>query len=69
MMAPPHQFKKIGFDNWIVRRLAMVESQQNLDDVVNVVSMQNIVKRFPGVLANDHVNFDLRQGENSCPAG
>jgi simple sugar transport system ATP-binding protein len=25
--------------------------------------MQQIVKRFPGVLANDHVNFDLRQGE------
>ncbi len=41
----------------------MVESQQNLKDVVNVVSMHNIVKRFPGVLANDHVNFDLRQGE------
>ncbi len=27
------------------------------------VSMQNIVKRFPGVLANDHVDFDLRKGE------
>jgi simple sugar transport system ATP-binding protein len=25
--------------------------------------MQQIVKRFPGVLANDHVGFDLRQGE------
>lgn len=24
---------------------------------------QGITKRFPGVLANDHVNFDLRQGE------
>lgn len=24
---------------------------------------QGIVKRFPGVLANDHVDFDLRQGE------
>src|SRR5690349_7979313 len=24
---------------------------------------REIVKRFPGVLANDHVNFDLRQGE------
>ena len=23
----------------------------------------NITKRFPGVLANDHVNFDLKQGE------
>jgi ABC-type uncharacterized transport system ATPase subunit len=28
-----------------------------------VVEMRNIVKRFPGVLANDHVNFELRQGE------
>jgi len=25
--------------------------------------MQGIVKRFPGVLANDHVNFELRAGE------
>src|SRR3954453_6243353 len=24
---------------------------------------RGIVKRFPGVLANDHVDFDLRQGE------
>jgi len=30
---------------------------------VNVVEMKNIVKRFPGVLANDHVDFELRQGE------
>lgn len=28
-----------------------------------VVSMRQIVKRFPGVLANDHVDFDLRKGE------
>jgi len=28
-----------------------------------VVFMRNIVKRFPGVLANDHVNFELRHGE------
>ena len=28
-----------------------------------VVAMRNIVKRFPGVLANDHVNFELRRGE------
>ncbi len=25
--------------------------------------MRNIVKRFPGVLANDHVNFDVQAGE------
>ncbi len=28
-----------------------------------VVEMRGIVKRFPGVLANDHVSFDLRRGE------
>jgi simple sugar transport system ATP-binding protein len=29
----------------------------------NVVKMHGIVKRFPGVLANDHVDFELRKGE------
>lgn len=28
-----------------------------------VVEMRGIVKQFPGVLANDHVDFDLRKGE------
>lgn len=28
-----------------------------------VVSMKGIVKRFPGVLANDHVDFELKRGE------
>ena len=28
-----------------------------------LVSMRGIVKRFPGVLANDHVNFELCRGE------
>ncbi|MGC8856887.1 MAG: ATP-binding cassette domain-containing protein, partial [Anaerolineae bacterium] len=28
-----------------------------------VIEMHGIVKRFPGVLANDHVDFDLRPGE------
>lgn len=27
------------------------------------MEMRNIVKRFPGVLANDHVSFDVRAGE------
>jgi simple sugar transport system ATP-binding protein len=28
-----------------------------------VLEMRGVTKRFPGVLANDHVDFDLRQGE------
>lgn len=28
-----------------------------------IVEMRGIVKRFPGVLANDHVNFELERGE------
>ena len=30
---------------------------------VNVVEMKQIVKQFPGVLANDHVDFTLQRGE------
>lgn len=32
-------------------------------DSENVVFMQGIVKQFPGVIANDHVDFSLRKGE------
>jgi general nucleoside transport system ATP-binding protein len=28
-----------------------------------VLEMRGVTKQFPGVLANDHVNFDLRKGE------
>ncbi len=28
-----------------------------------ILEMRGIVKRFPGVLANDHIDFDLREGE------
>ena len=28
-----------------------------------VLEMQGITKRFPGVVANDGVDFDLRRGE------
>lgn len=31
--------------------------------ITNVIEMHHIVKRFPGVLANDNINLDLRQGE------
>lgn len=30
---------------------------------IDHMQMQDIVKRFPGVLANDHVNFDVKAGE------
>lgn len=34
-----------------------------MSEVPNVVAMRGIVKRFPGVLASDHVDFVLRRGE------
>ncbi|MCX6047760.1 MAG: ABC transporter ATP-binding protein [Chloroflexi bacterium] len=34
-----------------------------MTETPNAVEMQNVTKRFPGVLANDQVNFDLRAGE------
>ena len=29
----------------------------------SVLELREITKRFPGVLANDHINLDLREGE------
>ena len=34
-----------------------------MPEPINAVEMRGIVKRFPGVLANDHADFDLRLGE------
>ncbi len=34
-----------------------------MPDTPLAVEMRGIVKRFPGVLANDHVDFDLYEGE------
>jgi ABC-type uncharacterized transport system ATPase subunit len=34
-----------------------------MSETVNAVEMRGIVKRFPGVIANDHVDFDLQKGE------
>ncbi len=33
------------------------------DPTTPVLELRGITKRFPGVLANDHVDFDLRKGE------
>ena len=29
----------------------------------SVLELERITKRFPGIVANDHVSFDLRRGE------
>ena len=28
-----------------------------------VIEMQEITKEFPGIIANDHISFDVREGE------
>lgn len=35
----------------------------------SIVQMSDIVKTYPGTLANDHVNFDLKKGEIQCLLG
>src|SRR5918911_4386997 len=32
-------------------------------DDAPVLELRGITKRFPGIVANDHVDFDLRRGE------
>ena len=34
-----------------------------------ILRMENIVKTFPGVIANDHINFEVYQGEVHCLLG
>ena len=43
----------------------MTESNNNSQEKQSdlVVEMRGIVKKFPGVIANDHVDFELRRGE------
>ena len=40
-------------------RTTLAEKQAHIEHL----EMVNIVKRFPGVLANDCINFDVRAGE------
>jgi simple sugar transport system ATP-binding protein len=40
-----------------------VDPQTNKNSDILAVEMRGIVKRFPGVLANDHVDFELKEGE------
>ena len=39
------------------------------DDAPIVLEARNITKRFPGILANEDVDFDLRDGEVHCLLG
>jgi len=41
----------------------MLKSTDSLDDRKLAVKMVGIVKRFPGVIANDHIDFEVRVGE------
>jgi simple sugar transport system ATP-binding protein len=41
----------------------MVYTPDNNKKSQLVVEMRGIVKQFPGVIANDHVDFELRRGE------
>src|SRR5690348_9180756 len=43
--------------------LTETNSKLNTQNSALALEARDIVKRFPGVLANDHVNFDLRRGE------
>jgi len=40
-----------------------MSSNEVQEKIINAVDMQDIVIRFPGVLANDHVNVSVKQGE------
>jgi ABC-type uncharacterized transport system ATPase subunit len=41
----------------------VTQSLSSSSDATLAVEMRGIVKRFPGVLANDHVDFELKTGE------
>src|SRR6185436_4322972 len=56
-LSPAHPFILPGWPFALRNREHMMDGN-NL-----TVSMRGIVKRFPGVLANDHVDFELRRGE------
>lgn len=41
----------------------LMDQEKSTNGFKNVVTMRGVTKRFPGVLANDSVDFELRQGE------
>jgi ABC-type uncharacterized transport system ATPase subunit len=50
-----------GFAN--VSSQFILKRDETMPEPALAVEMKGIVRRFPGVLANDHVDFDLRVGE------
>jgi len=46
-----------------MEKVSTMDQEKEVKECRNVVCMRGIVKHFPGVLANDHVDFDLREGE------
>src|SRR5690349_4426439 len=46
-----------------VRNKGLLMSTTIITPNINHVELRAITKRFPGVLANDHIDLDLRRGE------
>ena len=60
------QRPRITAQERILRHQSMVENTEFLPSgkpKISKMEMRGIVKRFPGVLANDHVDFDVQSGE------
>jgi general nucleoside transport system ATP-binding protein len=47
----------------------MSESSPSPSAKPTLLKVSNLTKRFPGVLANDHINVDIRKGEIHCLLG
>ncbi len=45
------------------------DQPQSITEAPLVIEMRKIVKRFPGVLANDHVDFELREVKSTPCSG
>jgi simple sugar transport system ATP-binding protein len=53
-----------------LHNISVVEQRSIMtNDEKPVLEMRGITKRFPGVLANDNINLDLRKGEIHCLLG
>ena len=36
---------------------------------MTLIELNSLTKKYPGVIANDDITFDSRQGRNSCIVG